>query len=116
MGKYGKMNVEFWRKSYHLQQREGEYMQRDLLLQAAGWQPYSLNTFSGSGKSFQTAYPVHHVRPHYVQAHFRDGKYISEYWRDGDGNTSVNTYRGYYAKNPNAAPVKVLLGKSGKKQ
>lgn len=84
------------------------------MLQVAGWQPYSVNTFTGKGKPMAVAFPVHHVRPHYVQAHFRDGKYISGYWRDGDGNTKVDTYRGYYAKNPNAASIKITLGKRRK--
>ena len=89
-------------------------MQSDLILQVAGWQPYSSNTFSRRGKSLGIAYAVHHVNPHHVQGHFRDGKYISGYWRDGDGNTKVNTYRGYYANNPYAAPVKLSLEKGGK--
>lgn len=89
-------------------------MKEELLLQVVNWTPYSTNTFSGKGRSMVTAVPVHHVRPHHVQGHFRDGKFVSGFWRDGDGNTKVNTYRGYYAKNPNAAPVNVLLKKSGK--
>ncbi len=88
-------------------------MEKELLTQVVGWQPYSINTFSGKGRKLGIAYPIHHVKPHHVQGHFRDGKYISGYWRDGDGNTKVNTYRGYYAKNPNAAPIAVSLRKSG---
>jgi hypothetical protein len=68
------------------------------------FQPYSINTFSQKGKSFAVTYPIHHVSPHYVQSHFREGKFISSYWRDGDGNTNRDTYHGYYAKNPNAVP------------
>lgn len=86
----------------------------ELLFEVLSWKPYSTNTFSGKGKSMITAVPVHHVQPHYVQGHFREGKYISSYWRDGDGNTRVNTYQGYYAKNPNAEPVNIIVRGSGK--
>lgn len=88
-------------------------MNEELLLQVLNWSPYAANTFSGKGKSMVEAVPVHHVRPHHVQGHFKDGKYISGYWRDGDGNTKVNTYQGYYARNPNAAPFHLALKKAG---
>lgn len=88
-------------------------MQKELIYQVENWKPYSNSTFSGKGKVMATLVPVHHVNPHYVQSHFREGKYISGYWRDGDGNTKVNTYRGYYAKNPGAKPVSVILNKKG---
>lgn len=74
------------------------------------FQPFAINTFSGKGKKLLTLTPAHHVSPHHVQSHFRDGKFISGYWRDGDGNTRVNTYRGYYAKNPGAVPISFLVG------
>lgn len=66
----------------------------------SSFKPYAINTFSHRGRQFSTITPVHHVKAHYVQPHFRQGKYISGYWRDGDGNTKVNTYHGYYARNP----------------
>ena len=78
------------------------------------FQPYAINTFSHKGKSMDVTYPMHHVSPHYVQSHFRDGKYISAYWRDGDGNTNINTYRGYYAKNPNAIPSITLISRKAR--
>lgn len=88
-------------------------MNEELLLKVTNWTPYSANTFSGKGKSIVTAVPVHHVSPHHVQGHFRDGKYISPYWRDGDGTTEINSYRGYYAKNPNALPLQLIFNESG---
>ena len=78
------------------------------------FKPFAINTFSKKGKRFITIIPAHHVKPHYVQSHFREGKYVSGYWRDGDGNTNINTYQGYYARNPRAVPIKVALGKSEK--
>lgn len=92
----------------------GLNINEDTLFKVVNWAPYSTNTFSGKGKSMITAVPVHHVRAHHVQGHFRNGKYISGFWRDGDGNTKVNTYRGYYAKNPNADPINVLVRRSEK--
>ena len=82
---------------------------RDAIKEAASYEPLAINTFSGKGKKLVTGIPVHHVRPHYVQSHFRDGKFISGYWRDGDGNTNVDTYRGYYAKNPGTLPINVQV-------
>lgn len=33
----------------------------------------------------------HGVAPHYVEGYYRaDGTYVEGYWRDGDGDTSVN--------------------------
>ena len=48
---------------------------------------------------------IHYVRPHWVQAHFRaDGTFVEGYWRDGDGDTSIdlNVFEGggYYRSNP----------------
>ena len=74
------------------------------------FQPFAINTFSGKGKKLLTLTPVHHVNPHHVQSHFRDGKFISGYWRDGDGNTAINRDTGYFARNPNAIP-RILKGK-----
>ncbi|ANX13920.1 hypothetical protein ABE41_018060 [Fictibacillus arsenicus] len=34
---------------------------------------------------------VHFVKPHYVEGYMReDGTYVNGYYRDGDGNTSIN--------------------------
>lgn len=78
------------------------------------FQPYARNTFSGRGKQFTILTPVHYVHPHYVSAYTRsDGTSVAGYWRDGDGNTSIDRSFGYYARNPNAIPL--VFGKGGKK-
>lgn len=46
-------------------------------------------------------YNDHNVAAHWVDGHWRDGQWIEGYWRDGDGDTSVSTYEGYTADNPN---------------
>lgn len=89
-------------------------MQQDLIQLANSWKPFSINTFSKNGRSLVSITPIHHVSPHYVQGHFRSGKYISGYWRDGDGNTKINTYRGYYARNPGASSITMPLGEKRK--
>jgi len=61
---------------------------------------FGRNTFSGKGSNFSTLTPMHYVTPHYVRTHIQDGKVISAYWRDGDGNTSINRSFGYTASNP----------------
>ena len=44
---------------------------------------------------------THHVNAHYVESHVRaDGTQVEGYWRDGDGDTSVNTDEGYMRTNP----------------
>lgn len=48
---------------------------------------------------------LHHVNPHYVEGYDRaDGTHVEGYWRDGDGNTSVNLSEeqggGYMQSNP----------------
>ncbi|WP_028243227.1 hypothetical protein [Pseudobutyrivibrio ruminis] len=73
---------------------------QDAINDAVGYKPLAINTFNGKVKSVFEGLPVHHVSPHYVQSHFRKGKYISGYWRDGDGDTRVDTFMGYYARNP----------------
>lgn len=46
--------------------------------------------------------PIHYVNPHSVRPYIRnDGTFVSGYWRDGDGNTSINRDTGYFARNPN---------------
>ena len=78
------------------------------------FQPYAINTFSGRGRQFITLTPAHYVHPHNVSAYMRkDGTAVAGYWRDGDGNTTVNRATGYFARNPNAVPL--IFGKGGKK-
>lgn len=49
---------------------------------------------------------THHVEPHWVSGHERNGTYVEGYWRDGDGNTSINLTSkeggGYLRSNPSA--------------
>jgi hypothetical protein len=61
---------------------------------------FGINTFSGNGRNLNTLTPMHYVSPHYVRTHIQEGKVISAYWRDGDGNTLINRSFGYYASNP----------------
>ena len=69
------------------------------------FQPYAINTFSGKGRKFTTLTPAHYVSPHAVSSYVKkDGTLVRGYWRDGDGDTDVNRYTGYYARNPNAIP------------
>ncbi|WP_419871322.1 hypothetical protein [Candidatus Pristimantibacillus sp. PTI5] len=43
----------------------------------------------------------HHVNSHYVEGYTRaDGTEVEGYWRDGDGDTSINNNDGYYQDNP----------------
>jgi hypothetical protein len=44
---------------------------------------------------------MHHVEPHWVNGYERaDGTYVEGYWRDGDGDTSVNNGTGWMQHNP----------------
>jgi len=44
---------------------------------------------------------LHQVNAHYVEGYVReDGTVVEGYWRDGDGNTSVNQEDGYLRTNP----------------
>lgn len=82
------------------------------MLGESTFQPYAINTFSGRGKQFTTLTPVHYVRPHSVSSYVRkDGTVVSGYWRDGDGNTHIDRFIGYWAHNP----WSLILGKGGKK-
>ena len=73
--------------------------------------PFARNTFSQQGKQFTTITPIHYVNPHTVRSYRRkDGTFVAGYWRDGDGNTSINRATGYYARNPNAI-AKILQGR-----
>ncbi|MBE6814408.1 MAG: hypothetical protein E7522_03045 [Ruminococcaceae bacterium] len=79
-------------------------MLQDLIYQVETWEPFARFTFSGKGRPLTTITPMHYVNPHYVRGHFREGKYIQGYWRDGDGNTSIDRNTGYYRRNPGAVP------------
>lgn len=82
------------------------------MLGEATFQPYAINTFSGKGRKFLTHEKIHYVNPHNVSSYVRsDGTFVSGYWRDGDGNTSVNRATGYFAHNP----FSLMHGKGGKK-
>jgi hypothetical protein len=75
------------------------------------YQPFAINTFSHNGRSFATLTPAHYVRPHQVSSYTRhDGTFVEGFWRDGDGDTSVNRATGYFARNPNAIPQIVKGG------
>lgn len=70
------------------------------------FKPYAINTFSHRGKQFATLTPAHYVRPHSVRGYTRkDGTSVAGFWRDGDGNTDVNSGVGYFSRNPNAGAV-----------
>ncbi|ERI91589.1 hypothetical protein HMPREF1982_03098 [Clostridiales bacterium oral taxon 876 str. F0540] len=44
---------------------------------------------------------THHVKSHYVRSYIkRDGTFVKASWRDGDGDSSINTFSGYWARNP----------------
>jgi len=89
------------------------------------FQPYSINTFSGKGKKFTTIgyndnilqtrtgrrKSIHYVNPHNVRPYRRkDGTFVSGYWRDGDGDTSIDRATGYYSRNPISTIVKKGFG------
>lgn len=77
------------------------------------FQPYAINTFTGNGKQFSILTPAHYVNPHPVSSYMKkDGTFVRGYWRDGDGDTGINRYTGYYARNPNAVS-KVIKGVIG---
>lgn len=55
------------------------------------FQPFAVNTFSKNGRNFDVLTPAHYVHPHNVSSYTRsDGTFVSGYWRDGDGDTSVD--------------------------
>ena len=75
------------------------------MLGEQSFQPYAINTFSHRGKNFEEITPIHYVRPHEVRSYTRrDGTLVSGYWRDGDGDTTIDRMTGYYSRNPNAVP------------
>lgn len=56
---------------------------------------------------------LHFVTPHWVSSYFRaDGTLVNGYWRDGDGDTSVNLNMinggGYFRTNPDGNPYNNL--------
>lgn len=68
------------------------------------YKPYAIRTVNKFGLSFDEFAPAHYVHPHWVSSYTRsDGTHVSGYWRDGDGDTSINRAFGYFAKNPGAA-------------
>ena len=76
------------------------------MLGEESFQPYAINTFSHRGKQFATLTPAHYVRPHKVRSYTRkDGTNVKGFWRDGDGNTEINSGVGYFSRNPNAGAV-----------
>lgn len=76
----------------------GAYTERGkLMLGEESFKPYAINTFSHRGKQFATLSPAHYVRPHKVKGYTRkDGTSVAGFWRDGDGNTDVNSGVGYF--------------------
>ncbi len=53
------------------------------------------NTFAPTRSS-----PMHYVHPHWVSSYTKkDGTFVSGFWRDGDGDTSVDRLFGYFARN-----------------
>ena len=63
-------------------------------------------------REFFTHEKIHYVNPHKVSSYVRsDGVFVSGYWRDGDGDTSINRSIGYWAHNP----FSLMNGKGGKK-
>ncbi len=62
------------------------------------------NTFANRVSNFfepTRSSPMHYVHPHWVSSYSRsDGTFVKGFWRDGDGDTSVNRLFGYFAKNP----------------
>lgn len=54
------------------------------------------NTFAPTRSS-----PMHYVHPHLVSSYTKkDGTFVNGFWRDGDGDTSVDRLFGYFARNP----------------
>lgn len=56
---------------------------------------------------------THFVQPHEVKSYYRnDGTYVEGYYRDGDGNTSINRSvdqgGGYLSSNPDGDPLNNL--------
>ena len=56
---------------------------------------------SSEKKSMQYKGNIHHVKPHFVKSYVKkDGTFVSGTWRDGDGNSKVKSFGGYFAANP----------------
>ena len=58
-----------------------------------------------SSSASEVSPDLHFVEPHYVNSYVReDGTYVEGYWRDGDGDTSVDLQAeqggGYVRSNP----------------
>lgn len=73
------------------------------MLGESTFQPYAINTFSHRGRKFTEITPAHYVHPHEVSSYRRkDGTFVRGYWRDGDGDNSVDRASGYFVRNPGA--------------
>jgi len=77
------------------------------MLGESAFHEFGINTFSGRGGKLPTftpsfdLTPMHYVSPHWVSSYTRrDGTFVPGFWRDGDGNTSINRNTGYFARNP----------------
>lgn len=77
----------------------------------------SINTTSDNveiaNSSIDEVSGTHSVEPHYVSGYERaDGTFVEGYWRDGDGDTSVNLDKndggGYERSNPDGDPANNL--------
>ena len=45
--------------------------------------------------------PIHYVHPHWVSSYTKsNGTFVKGFWRDGDGDTSIDRWFGYFARNP----------------
>ncbi|MTH54902.1 hypothetical protein GKZ89_15980 [Bacillus mangrovi] len=65
--------------------------------QNSGWEQNNPGTAAAAVDHNGT----HHVSPHWVDGYYRaDGTYVEGYWRDGDGDTSVNQNSGWEQSNP----------------
>lgn len=80
------------------------------MLGESSFQPYAINTFSHRGKQFKTE---HFISANHVSSYIRkDGTFVKGYWRDGDGDTSINRDGGYFSRN--LGPVPQVIKKGGK--
>ncbi len=58
----------------------------------------------------------HNVKAHYVRPHMRNGTYVrgywrNGYWRDGDGDTSIDRDTGYWAGNSSGIGLSSFIDK-----
>lgn len=63
-------------------------------------------SYAGSGSMLK---PTHYVNPHWVNSYVkRDGTLVRGYWRDGDGDTTIDRAIGYFAGNPTGHMAQIL--------